>query len=63
MIIVIYKLNVVNCVLQLLKIQSLRNYFYLNAVDEDIDIVKHEHHNNNHMVNRSMAKNNLFEIL
>ena len=43
--------------LQLLKIQSIKNYyyFYLIQIDEDIDIEMHDHHNNNHMENHNMA--------
>jgi hypothetical protein len=43
-------------------IHSIKNYyyFYLNVIDEDIDIEKFDHHNNNHKENHNMAlkKNN-----
>lgn len=40
--------------------QLIKNYycFYLNVIDEDIDIEKLDHHhNNNHKANHNMAEN------
>jgi hypothetical protein len=38
--------------------QLIENYycFYLNGIDEDIDIEILDHHNNNHKANHNMAE-------